>query len=158
MADINATDLTEETLATLDGQENVVLFDTAEGKKVSLQVLADYVVQKATESLMGSNQTVAAAFTALNSKLSNFQLVSSGSITANGNTTITVGSTGQVYLIVTKNNGMAICTGYGSAVRVQTISTGHASQFSFSSSEATKVVIGYSGTASDMVYALYRLL
>ena len=67
MADINATDLTPETLSTLDGQENVVLFDTAEGKKVSLQVLADYVVQKATESLMGSNQTVAAAFTALNS-------------------------------------------------------------------------------------------
>lgn len=67
MADINATDLTAETLATLDGQENVVLFDTAEGKKVSLQVLADYVVQKATESLLGTNQTVAAAFTALNS-------------------------------------------------------------------------------------------
>ena len=68
MGDINATDLTAETLATLDGQENVVLFDTAEGKKVSLQVLADYVVQKATESLLGSNQTVAAALAALNSK------------------------------------------------------------------------------------------
>lgn len=63
MADVNAVDLTTETLATLDGNENVVLFDTAEGKKVTLKVLADYIVQKATESLLGSNQTVANALT-----------------------------------------------------------------------------------------------
>lgn len=78
MADINATDLTPETLATLDGDENVVLFDTAEGKKVTLQDLADYVVQKATESLMGSSQTVAEAFTALNSNLKGIPNPSNG--------------------------------------------------------------------------------
>ena len=42
MADVNAVDLTAETLATLDGNENVVLFDTAEGKKATLKVIQDY--------------------------------------------------------------------------------------------------------------------
>lgn len=42
MADVNAVDLTAETLATLDGNENVVLFDTAEGKKATLKVIRDY--------------------------------------------------------------------------------------------------------------------
>lgn len=57
MADVNAVDLTTETLTTLDGNENVVLFDTAEGKKVTLKVLADYIVQKATESLTDNGST-----------------------------------------------------------------------------------------------------
>jgi hypothetical protein len=45
MADVNAVDLTAETLATLDGNENVVLFDTAEGKKLQLNILSQYVLE-----------------------------------------------------------------------------------------------------------------
>ena len=97
MADINATDLTAETLATLDGSENVVLFDTAEGKKVTLQVLADYIITKAVESLMGSNQTVAAALSALNSKVSVFS--HSISTTSNTSITITAGSDRQCFVV-----------------------------------------------------------
>lgn len=62
MADINATNLTPETLSTLDGTENIVAFDTAEGKKIPLSVLGDYVVQKLTQTLLGQTQSVADAF------------------------------------------------------------------------------------------------
>lgn len=62
MADINATNLTPETLSTLDGTENIVAFDTAEGKKIPLSVLGDYVVQKLTQTLLGQTQTVQNAF------------------------------------------------------------------------------------------------
>ena len=58
MADINAADLTAETLNSLDGTENIVAFDTAEGKKIPLSVLGDYVVQKLTQTLLGQTQTV----------------------------------------------------------------------------------------------------
>ena len=62
MADINATNLTPETLSTLDGTENIVAFDTAEGKKIPLSVLGDYVVQKLTQTLLGQTQTIQNAF------------------------------------------------------------------------------------------------
>lgn len=57
MADINAVDLTAETLASLDGTENIVAFDTAEGKKIPISVLADYVMQKKTQTLAGETKT-----------------------------------------------------------------------------------------------------
>lgn len=66
MADINAVDLTAETLASLDGNEYAVFFDTAEGKKVMLSVLAQYMTQKATTSLLGESQTIADALSQLN--------------------------------------------------------------------------------------------
>ena len=64
MADINAIDLTAETLESLDGTENVVGFDTAEGKKIPISVLADYAIQKKTQTIAGATQTPQ---TALNS-------------------------------------------------------------------------------------------
>lgn len=69
MADINAVDLTAETLSSLDGTENVVGFDTAEGKKIPISVLADYVMQKKTQSIAGATQTPQAAVNALNDTL-----------------------------------------------------------------------------------------
>ena len=77
MADINATNLTPETLSTLDGTENIVAFDTAEGKKIPLSVLGDYVVQKLTQTLLGQTQSVASAIEQCNSLLGG-QIVSSG--------------------------------------------------------------------------------
>lgn len=62
MSDINATNLTPETLSTLDGTENIVAFDVAEGKKIPLSVLGDYVVQKLTQTLLGQTQTIQNAF------------------------------------------------------------------------------------------------
>ena len=44
MADINATDLTPETAATLDGSEEFVMFDNVEGKRGELDTVGDYIV------------------------------------------------------------------------------------------------------------------
>ena len=70
MADINAQDLTAETLSTLDGTENVVAFDTATGKRIPLTVLGDYIIQKLVGSatIAGSSQTIKSAIDTLNSK------------------------------------------------------------------------------------------
>ena len=68
MADINAIDLTAETLESLDGTENVVGFDTAEGKKIPISVLADYTIQKKTQSLGNVTQTLKSAIDAISQK------------------------------------------------------------------------------------------
>lgn len=43
MADINAVDLTAETISTLDGNEQFVMFDIAEGKRATLSVIGKYI-------------------------------------------------------------------------------------------------------------------
>lgn len=45
MADINATDLTPETKATLDGSEQFVMFDSTEGKRGTVEDVGDYILQ-----------------------------------------------------------------------------------------------------------------
>ncbi len=81
MADINVTDLTQETVSTMDGSEQVIMFDSAEGKRATVAAVGEYVLKKLTTSLNGSNQTVAAALASLNSDLNNrFKTVASGSI------------------------------------------------------------------------------
>lgn len=45
MADINATDLTEEILSTLSGNEQFVMFDPIEGKRAALSVIANYIAE-----------------------------------------------------------------------------------------------------------------
>lgn len=42
--EINATDLAEETSATLSGNEQFVMFDNVEGKRADIDVVADYIV------------------------------------------------------------------------------------------------------------------
>ena len=68
MADINATDLTQETASTMDGNEQIIMFDSAEGKRATVKAVGDYIIQQVASSLNGSNQTLAAALSALNSK------------------------------------------------------------------------------------------
>ena len=43
MADINAEDLTQETVSTLDGNEQFIMFDSVEGKRALLSLIADYI-------------------------------------------------------------------------------------------------------------------
>ena len=83
MADINATNLTPETLSTLDGTENIVAFDTAEGKKIPLSVLGDYVVQKLTQTLMGDSQTLQTAINTLNDNAIKHKIDASQTIESN---------------------------------------------------------------------------
>lgn len=64
---VNAADLPQETSTTLDGTEQLIGFDTAQGKRVTVNDLAEYILQRKLSSLAGSSQTVAAALTALNS-------------------------------------------------------------------------------------------
>ena len=64
---VNATDLPQETSTTLDGTEQLIGFDTAQGKRITVAELAEYILQKKLSSLAGSSQTVAAALSALNS-------------------------------------------------------------------------------------------
>ena len=45
MADINATDLAEEILSTLSGNEQFVMFDPIEGKRAALSVIANYIAE-----------------------------------------------------------------------------------------------------------------
>ena len=42
----NVTELTQEVLNTLDGAENIIMFDSAEGKRATLSVLSDYSIKK----------------------------------------------------------------------------------------------------------------
>lgn len=67
MADINATDLTQETTTTMDGTEQFVMFDSAEGKRATIAAVGDYIIEKLGLSLNGKTQTVAAALASLNS-------------------------------------------------------------------------------------------
>ena len=67
MADVNVTDLTQETYSTLDGTEQVIMFDSAEGKRATVAAVGEYVLKKLTTSLNGSTQTVANALSSLNS-------------------------------------------------------------------------------------------
>lgn len=69
MADVNVTDLTQETYSTLDGTEQVIMFDSAEGKRATVAAVGEYVLKKLTTSLNGSTQTVANALASLNSDL-----------------------------------------------------------------------------------------
>ncbi len=97
MADVNVTDLTQETYSTMDGTEQVIMFDSAEGKRATVAAVGEYVLKKLTTSLNGSTQTVANALASLNSDLSgHFQTVSSGSVhdvTTNGIYYVTTGAT-----------------------------------------------------------------
>lgn len=69
MADtINAVNLTVETSSTLDGSEYILGFDTVEGKRITVNELADYIISKKSSSLIGQNQTVSNALIALNEK------------------------------------------------------------------------------------------
>ena len=45
MADINATDLAEEILSTLSGNEQFVMFDPIEGTRAALSVIANYIAE-----------------------------------------------------------------------------------------------------------------
>lgn len=67
MADVNVTDLTQETYSTMDGTEQFVMFDSAEGKRATVAAVGEYVLKKLTTSLNGSTQTVANALASLNS-------------------------------------------------------------------------------------------
>ena len=44
MADVNATELTQETGSTLDGTEQFVMFDSAEGKRATLNVIKSFIL------------------------------------------------------------------------------------------------------------------
>jgi len=67
MADgeVRAQDLTQETLSTLGGDEQFVMFDSVEGKRADLSVVADYIVQHGTIN----ESTISALLTALDGKI-----------------------------------------------------------------------------------------
>lgn len=65
---INARDMAEESLTTIDGTENIVAFDATTGKKVSFSVFADYVLQKKTQTIGGASQTVKEAIDAISAE------------------------------------------------------------------------------------------
>lgn len=58
MADVNAVDLTQETLATLDGTEQIIMFDTAEGKRATVSAVGDYILKKLATLDSQTAQTV----------------------------------------------------------------------------------------------------
>ena len=69
MADQNITALPKKTSSQLAATDYLLGIDSAEGYQMLIQDLGDYIIQHATSSLAGSNQTLASAITALNSKL-----------------------------------------------------------------------------------------
>jgi len=67
MADQNITALPKKTSSQLAATDYLLGIDSAEGYQMLIQDLGDYIIQHATSSLAGSNQTLASAITALNS-------------------------------------------------------------------------------------------
>ena len=78
MADQNITALPKKTSSQMAATDYLMGIDSAEGYQMLIQDLGDYIIQHATSSLAGANQTLAAAVNALNSKLGVF--VTSGSL------------------------------------------------------------------------------
>jgi len=52
---------TAESSATLDGTEQIIMFDSVEGKRVTVTNLADYIINKLSLTINGTAQTVANA-------------------------------------------------------------------------------------------------
>lgn len=52
---------TAETSDTLDGTEQIVMFDTVEGKRVTVSNLANFIINKLDLTINGTTQTVAEA-------------------------------------------------------------------------------------------------
>lgn len=46
MADVNVTDLTQETYESLDGNEQIIMFDSVEGKRATVKAVGDYILKK----------------------------------------------------------------------------------------------------------------
>ncbi|XVG96504.1 hypothetical protein ACGCUP_04595 [Eubacteriales bacterium KG125] len=69
MADQNITALPKKTASGLAATDYLLGIDSAEGYQMLIQDLGDYIIQHATSSLAGSNQTLASAISALNSNL-----------------------------------------------------------------------------------------
>ena len=74
MADQNITALPKKTSSQLAATDYLLGIDSAEGYQMLIQDLGDYIIQHATSSLAGSNQTLASAITALNSNLTSIVL------------------------------------------------------------------------------------
>lgn len=68
-ADQPITGLPKKTVTGITANDYILGIDSAEGYQMLIQDLGNYIIQNATSSLMGSNQTIAAALTALNSNL-----------------------------------------------------------------------------------------
>ena len=59
--EINATDLTEETTATLSGNEQFVMFDSAEGKRADIDEVATYIAGDKTQLQTTEKSSLVAA-------------------------------------------------------------------------------------------------
>lgn len=68
MADQAITALPVKTASGIANTDYLLGIDSAEGYQMLIKDLGDYIIQNVQSSLMGSNQTLAAALTALNSK------------------------------------------------------------------------------------------
>lgn len=68
MADQAITALPVKTASGIANTDYLLGIDSAEGYQMLIKDLGDYIIQNVQSSLMGSNQTIAAALTALNSK------------------------------------------------------------------------------------------
>lgn len=69
MADQNITALPKKTSSQMAATDYLMGIDSAEGYQMLIQDLGDYIIQHATSSLAGANQTLAAAVNALNSNM-----------------------------------------------------------------------------------------
>ena len=62
MADeINATDLEQETISTLDGSEQFVMFDTNKGKRATVTAISQYAVGDKTQLTTTDKTSIVAA-------------------------------------------------------------------------------------------------
>lgn len=68
MADQAITALPVKTASGIANTDYLLGIDSAEGYQMLIKDLGDYIIQNVQSSLMGSNQTLAAALTALDSK------------------------------------------------------------------------------------------
>ena len=69
--DVNATDLTQETFSTLDGNEQFIMFDNTEGKRATLDAIKRYILKDEhlfqIDTSAGSSTVDGALYAAINS-------------------------------------------------------------------------------------------
>ena len=83
------------------------------------------------------------------------RLAATGNCTASGNKDISLSS--GLFLVVVKNNGLAVVTVWGGSTLVQSISKGDGNVFTFSAKHPG-FRIASTSTATNLTYTVYQLV
>lgn len=73
MSDINVINLTQETSSSLDGTENVIMFDVAEGKRATVSAIGTFIADRQLTQGSGT-ATITETLNSISAEISTLQL------------------------------------------------------------------------------------